>query len=265
MNAKGVLSLLVLSVASTLIATGCNRATSDTHISIYYAHDMTADIRGDAQVELASPKGIRVIIDVAIPAVISKPPTREDILLTTHTDYDHYSYSFASAFPGKQLCKEEGRIDASDVKVSSIPSSHSDEPPSDKPPYTNIIYVIDINGLRVAHFGDTRQLKLTEKQIKELGKVDIAFMNFWGEEERFFIHVKQLKPRVVIPTHLGSGDTNMKAAFGMIMKTWPTYMVEEKQVDLSSSALPRKTSFLLVGERTKEYSRTFSIPKWKTR
>jgi L-ascorbate metabolism protein UlaG (beta-lactamase superfamily) len=192
-------------------------------------------------------------------------PTSEDILLTTHAHFDHYNYRFASSFPGKQLCKEEGRIDASDVKIWSIPSSHSEEPPLDTPPYTNMIYVIDINELRLAHFGDTVQLKLTEKQLAELGKVDIAFMHFWGEDERMFKEVKQMKPRVVIPTHLGGDDTHMKAAFRKIRKTWPIYKVEDKQLELSSSRLPQKTSFLLVGERAKVYAKTLRVAKWTSR
>ena len=264
MKARNIFSLLVISVASTLLINGCNQAVTGTHVTIYYPNDLTANITVDAQVELVSPKGVRIFIDVARPELISEPPGPDDILLTTHMHFDHFNSSFAESFPGKQLNTEKGTIKKSDVKIIGIPSSHSDEPPSDKATYySNMIYLIDIAGLRIAHFGDTGQSELTEKQLTELGKVHIAFVLFWGEERRFFHQVDQLNPHLVFPTHLGGDITSMKTALSLIMNAYPTYMRGEKQIDLSIDDMPIKTSFILLGNRAIEYAKEFRIIKWK--
>lgn len=70
-------------------------AAASVKIKLYF--------RSAAQVELFSPEGSRVLIDIATPARLSSQPTSQDILLTTHTHSDHYSYDFQRAFPGQQL------------------------------------------------------------------------------------------------------------------------------------------------------------------
>ena len=42
-----------------------------------------------AQVEIISPRGVRVLIDVHDPSLLSKPATKQDMLLTTHRHFDH--------------------------------------------------------------------------------------------------------------------------------------------------------------------------------
>jgi L-ascorbate metabolism protein UlaG (beta-lactamase superfamily) len=51
-----------------------------------------------AQVEIISPGGTRILIDVANPSALSRPATEQDVLLTTHTHADHYNRAFVKAF-----------------------------------------------------------------------------------------------------------------------------------------------------------------------
>ncbi len=39
---------------------------------------------------------------------------------------------------------------------------------------SNHIYIVDMGGLRIAHFGDIGQEQLTQEQLEALGEVDIA-------------------------------------------------------------------------------------------
>ncbi len=64
-------------------------------------------------------------------------------------------------------------------------------------------------GLRVAHFGDIGQKALTPDQLKILGKVDIAitqlanmYSDMTAQNKKGFNLMDQLKPKLIIPTHI---------------------------------------------------------------
>jgi L-ascorbate metabolism protein UlaG (beta-lactamase superfamily) len=68
--------------------------------------------------------------------------------------------------------------------------------------------VFEVNGLRIAHMGDIGQDTLTKDQLKALGKIDIAFMQFENPystmtlaNAKGFNLIEQLSPTVIIPTH----------------------------------------------------------------
>ena len=123
---------------------------------------MTIGYEGNAQVELSADGGARVLIDVWSPDALSAPATAEDVLLTTHTHDDHLSPDFQADFPGEQLFVREGSLDTS-VATDHAPSPRRTlrvtrivaEGGSD------YIFVIDMGGLRVVHFGDLGQDALT--------------------------------------------------------------------------------------------------------
>ena len=155
-----VLMLLVLSLVA------CGKSTSEGgQITLYYEEN--------AQFELIGPQGTRVLIDVFNPLALSSPVTDKDILLTTHGHNDHFKADFADSFPGQQLRMQEGESNLSDVSIRGIASSHS--PAREiKPGLGNYIFIVDMGGLRIAHFGDIGQEQLTQEQLDALGEVDIA-------------------------------------------------------------------------------------------
>ena len=68
--------------------------------------------------------------------------------------------------------------------------------------------LLEVDGLRIAHLGDIGQESFTKEQLKELGKIDIAFMQFENNYSSMslangkgFKLIEQLKPTVIIPTH----------------------------------------------------------------
>jgi len=139
-------------------------------VTIYYADN--------AQVELISPQGTRVLIDVYKPTALSSPATKNDVLLTTHKHQDHVNASFYTSFPGQQLMTKVGEIKVADVAILGIASAHNAADELKPEGGTNYIYVVDMGGLRIAHFGDIGQEALTAEQLKALGKVDIAITQF---------------------------------------------------------------------------------------
>jgi hypothetical protein len=258
-----LLAFIKIAMVIVPVIAVCNPPIHALGVGIYYPYDLKTGIVGEHQVELSSTMGIRVFIDIARPELVLTPPLPRDFLLTTHMHFDHFNNGFADSFPGKQLRQEIGMLETSDVRILGIPSSHSDDPPQDTAQYlSNIIFRIDIDGLRIAHLGDTVQLKLTEKQLNELGEVHIALMPFWGKEERCFERVNQLKPHIVIPTHLGEDERSIRAALSRIIDSWPTFIAVENKMVLSISDIPTKTSFLLLGDRAKEYRKYLPLKEW---
>ncbi len=83
-----------------------------------------------AQVELFSPEGIRVLIDVARPRLLTRPATENDVLLTSHWHFDHINGAFVDSFPGRQIKAKKDAIELKGVSIKGIVASHSQIPPT---------------------------------------------------------------------------------------------------------------------------------------
>jgi L-ascorbate metabolism protein UlaG (beta-lactamase superfamily) len=235
---------------------GATLSAEDLGVTIYY--------EGNAQVELISPEGTRVLIDIANPERLSSPATSRDILITTHSHWDHFKPSFASAFPGRQLKFEEGQIDLPDVKLKTIPASHTSFPPGPDVPPSNYIVLIQMGGLRIAHLGDTEQEGLTEDQLAELGMIDVGIMEFWevydsAGNNKFFTIADQVKPKLIIPTHL-EGPALQQAA-----RNWPCFYESKDHVNIAGATLPSDTRFLVFGTNDigKLLAPVYKLPAWE--
>jgi len=66
------------------------------------------------------------------------------------------------------------------------------------------VYVFKLDGIRVCHLGDIGHL-LSDKILKEIGKVDLLFVPIGGkftlEPGKVNKLIDSLKPRVVLPIH----------------------------------------------------------------
>lgn len=163
----------------------------------------------DPQFEAVSPEGTRVLMDIANPSLLSGPPSAKDLLVTTHSHADHYLSSFTDSFPGQQLKIKTGVLQTDGVKITGIASSHSASGEFLAEGGSNYIYLIEMGGLRIVHFGDIGQDNLTAEQLSILGEVDIAIAQFSNsysamniENRKGFNLMDQVKPRLIIPTHI---------------------------------------------------------------
>ena len=127
-------------------------------------------------------------------------------IISTHSHPDHTDSSFTQSYDCPHFTSEVCNLDTNDFKIFTIASSHSGDKIYDSP--SNILTVVDVDGLRIAHMGDIGQTTLTDEQLKALGHVDIAFMQFDNsfsdmnlENEKGFRLTEQLQPTIIIPTH----------------------------------------------------------------
>jgi L-ascorbate metabolism protein UlaG (beta-lactamase superfamily) len=243
--------LLVLSLVA------CGRSTSEGgQVALYYEEA--------AQVELISPRGTRVLIDVFDPSALSRPATDKDVLLTTHGHDDHFQADFADSFPGQQLRMQEGEIDLSDVRVRGIASSHS-AAREIKSGLGNYIFIVDMGGLRIAHFGDIGQEQLTQEQLEALGEVDIgvtqlvnSFSQMNMRNKKGFNLMAQVQPKLIVPTH-GNGDME---AIEYAMELWEVVASDAVSVTVSRSDLADGTKMLVLGEIAPAFKKIYDLPEW---
>jgi len=219
-----------------------------------------------AQVEIVSPQGVRVLVDMHDPDLLSTPITGQDILLTTHGHWDHISY-LTDSFPGQSLNIEIGEIKKDDVYIRGIASSHADILSFEDKGGSNYIFLIKIGDMRIAHFGDIGQEKLTEEQLKLLGRIDIAITQFANpfadmdiENKKGFNLMAQLNPKIIVPTHHHTDIPTAK--YGA--EIWDAYYTDNP-VYITEDMLKEKTKLLFLSEKMLPLAEICKAKKWDKR
>jgi L-ascorbate metabolism protein UlaG (beta-lactamase superfamily) len=145
---------------------------------------------------------IRIAIDPFSEEVGLKVPKVEaDILLISH---DHYDHNNKNAILGNYfLIENPGEYEIKGVFIKAIKSFHDKSDGKERG--ENLIFLIDSEDLRVCHLGDLGQKELNEKQVEEIGSVDVLMIPIGGvytisQKEAIKI-LEQLEPKIIIPMH----------------------------------------------------------------
>ncbi len=216
-----------------------------------------------AQFELISPAGFRVLIDVMDPGRLSSPPSAQDVLLTTHGHFDHFQQDFADSFPGEELRMRAGIIEGPDYLITGIPSAHNEGVAFFQSGGSNYIFLVEMGGLRIAHFGDIGQLQLTDSQLQMLAPLDIAIIQLANrfsdmnlQNRKAFGLIDQIGPRLLIPTHLDE-DTVAHAA-----ERFPAFYSLENPLPIRADQVSDETQLLLLGDSARRYAPVLGLDEW---
>ncbi len=252
-------SKLFVSIILTLIL--INSALGKTTVEI--------SNQDSAQFEISSSSSPKVFIDTIDSSYIKAPIVKDDILLITHSHPDHYNKGFCDSFPGKSLIIKEGVIEFKNGKTISIPSTHT-EKSEDKfmsEGGSNYIAIVEMHGLRIAHFGDIGQSKFTENQIKVMGRIDIAITQFLNPHSEMNLQnmkaynlMEAISPSIIIPTAHGrfSAEVIKKA-----QKKWDVFVSEEPILSFSKETIPSKSTFLVWGDGASFIKEDFNLAEWR--
>ena len=125
------------------------------------------------------------------------------LLLVTHEHRDHNAVEVIGGEP-QTLRATAGKHGAEAIgEVLGVASEHDEVAGTERGP--NTIFVFELDGLRVAHFGDFGQRQLREEQAAAIGAVDLLFLPVGGGPTigaaQAGAIVSRLDARWVVPMH----------------------------------------------------------------
>jgi len=161
---------------------------------------------------IISSKGTIIVADPTSMPTPEELDLNPDVITATHTHSDHTDVNFTEPLNCKKSIATVENFKIKDCHIYGVASSHRGSNINMDAP-NNVIYVYEVDGIRIAHMGDIGQDHLTIKQIEDLGNIDIAFMQFSNPfsgliaSEKGFTLIEELKPQIIIPTHSNPRST----------------------------------------------------------
>ncbi|MBN1326256.1 MBL fold metallo-hydrolase [Candidatus Falkowbacteria bacterium] len=155
-------------------------------------------------------KEVTVAIDPYGEIGLKMPKFNAEVLLISHDHDDHNNKDAIKGDPF--LIDGPGEYEVKNVFVYGIPAYHDDKEGAERGKVT--MYLIEIDGVKIAHLSDFGQKSLTNEQLELLEGIDILLIPVGGHftidgEEAAKI-VSQLQPRIVIPMHYKIPHLNIK-------------------------------------------------------
>lgn len=132
---------------------------------------------------------------------LKMPKVEADILLVSHSHYDH---SNKSAVKGDYfLIDSPGEYEIKGVYVEGISAFHDEEEGKKRGLVT--IYKINCEGLNICHLSDFGQKILSSEQEEKIGDIDILMIPVGGgftlNPSDAWKLVQEISPKIVIPMH----------------------------------------------------------------
>jgi L-ascorbate metabolism protein UlaG (beta-lactamase superfamily) len=131
--------------------------------------------------------------------------TSADIVTVSHQHYDHNNISAVTGTtkrPNPFIISGPGEYEISGVFIYGLSSFHGGAKGAKRG--ENTIYVINMDGIRLAHLGDLGH-PLRDEQLEELNGVDILMIPVGGtytlDSHQAVEVINQIEPRMVIPMH----------------------------------------------------------------
>lgn len=141
---------------------------------------------------------------------LTPPRSQADMVTISHNHYDHNNCEALSE--NALVIDGPGEYEIKGVEVKGVFSFHDDKEGKERG--GNTIYVIEIEGIKIAHLGDLGQSKLAAEQVEKIDGVDILMIPVGGGDtidgETAVEIINQIEPRIVIPMHYKIAGLNAK-------------------------------------------------------
>ena len=203
---------------------------------------MTLKWYGNSCFLLTAADGTRILTDPCDPST-GYPAVHDieaDIVTVSHAHFDH---NYTAAVVGNPtVVSALGETVIGNVKLTGLASWHDEEKGALRGP--NTVYIIEVDGLRVAHLGDLGHMP-DEALLKAIGNVDVLLIPVGGT---FTIGAKQaaelvelLKPTVTVPMHFKTPVLSFEIAgvdpFLQEMKAYKRHRLLQEECTLTPGSL----------------------------
>lgn len=212
-------------------------------------HHLRIDFVGHSTFEIESPQGVRIATDYND---YTRPVRVPDIVTMNNSHDTHYSYDPDKAIkhvlrgwdPNGGLARHN--VKYKDVRVRNVPTNMSEI--GGKLTNGNSMFVIESVGMCVVHISHLHHV-LSEDQLRDLGRIDIAFAPIDGmwtmSHIELFEVLEKIKPMLIIPMHFGSMG-GVEAFMAQAKTRWPVKQHTGSTLELTFRDLPRKTEVLFL-------------------
>lgn len=166
---------------------------------------------GHASFLITSNDGTKVLTDPYLSGgfggAIGYGPIKEraDVVTVSHAHDDHNDVG--SLPQGFEEVSTPGKHEVAGLTITGIKTFH--DPKKGKERGRNIVFVMDIDGMRVAHLGDLGH-RLSDEEVEAIGKVDVLMIPVGGyftiEPRDALAVARSLGPSVVLPMHYKTGS-----------------------------------------------------------
>lgn len=171
-----------------------------------------------------------------------------DILLISLDQEDH---NYGEAIKGEPfLIDGPGEYEIKNVFVYGVPVYHDDKNEAAKSKMT--AFVIEMEGIKVAHLSDLGQQSLTAEQLDLLEGVDVLLIPVGGNEtidaNGAVKIISQIQPRIVIPMHYKiSGLSNKLEGVDKFLKEFGAGSAETmEKLKISKKDLPQEITKVIL-------------------
>ncbi len=133
------------------------------------------------------------------------PPIEDveaELVLVTHEHRDHNAIEAIAGSPAV-IRSTAGRLQSPVGDILAVASEHDTAAGIERGP--NTIFVLELDGTRVCHFGDFGQRELREEQGEAIGNVDLLFIPVGGgptiDGQQAVSVAERLGARWIVPMH----------------------------------------------------------------
>lgn len=145
-----------------------------------------------------------------------------DLVLVTHEHFDHNAVAAIEGSPAV-LRSTAGRHSSPVGEVVGVASEHDAAAGTERG--SNTIFVLTLEGVRLAHFGDLGQAELRPEQAKAIGPLDMVFLPVGGgptiDAHQAAAIVVRLSPRWVVPMHYRTPRVNFLSTADEFLELMP--------------------------------------------
>ncbi len=200
-------------IALLVICNGCSythvRATPELGKTVL--SKVSYDLWANTSVMIVSSKGTVALMDT----FMTLPEIRPDLITVSHFHGDHFDPFLLGFVRCARATSKAEHFTYKDIRVDGLASTHGGDAIDHAWP-TNVVYILSVDGIRIAHLGDFGQTALTEEQRSQLVGIDVLIAPLTYllvPEENTMDLIRQIKPRMILTTHCTRKGLRLLKAF----------------------------------------------------